>query len=298
MTKHIAIVLLVVIMNPGRSDSAAIYRNNSLDVLAAFDERVVQLENSIREDKVGWDLVEILISRRTRKFQEDYLKFKTGFDPVLGGATQNVRERVTTLRTFGQVLAAIPELNSDVLTILDYQTRLNHIEFLILARQSDISSKLSIITAVVMGSLSVVISCVWAKKDSRKLTPLRHRLSSLSHKVYTMVAKSQLLHRRPPSPFKQRSQTETKKGKKKGVKGDLPLNGLLRNGQGIYATYKGKTYKAVVYSSGLIKFRGKKYSSPTGAAKAVVDRKTVNGWRFWKYRNKSGELVTLADLRA
>ena len=63
----------------------------------------------------------------------------------------------------------------------------------------------------------------------------------------------------------------------------------------IFATYKGKKYKAIVQSNGRIKFDGALYDSPSGAAQAVRKRPT-NGWRFWHVR-KGGKLVALRDLR-
>ena len=93
------------------------------------------------------------------------------------------------------------------------------------------------------------------------------------------------------------TRTKKKRKKRSGKEIGLPLEGLLKNGQGIYAEYKGKTYNAVVYSSGLIRLGGKKYFTPTAAGKAVVDRRTCNGWNFWKYKDSSGKLVALAKLR-
>jgi hypothetical protein len=89
-----------------------------------------------------------------------------------------------------------------------------------------------------------------------------------------------------------------KKAKKKTKsEGDLPLKGLLRNGQGIYATYKGNEYHAIVYSSGIIRFKGKVYDTPTGAAMAVIDKGAVNGWNFWKLKDGAGNFVSLQTLR-
>jgi hypothetical protein len=97
---------------------------------------------------------------------------------------------------------------------------------------------------------------------------------------------------------KKAARKRVKKAKKKSKsQGDLPLKALLRNGQGIYARYKGKDYHAVVYSSGLIRFEGQTYETPTGAAMAVIDKGAVNGWNFWKYRDENGELVPLTNLR-
>lgn len=93
---------------------------------------------------------------------------------------------------------------------------------------------------------------------------------------------------------KKSGKSKKKAGKKDGKK--HPLKGLLRNGAGIYASYKGKTYKAIVYTNKGIKYKGKFYNTPSGAAKAIVDRRTVNGWSFWRYKNKKGELVKLREL--
>ena len=83
--------------------------------------------------------------------------------------------------------------------------------------------------------------------------------------------------------------------KAKGV--ERPLKGMFPGGKVIYATYKGKEYKAWVFGGGSIKFNGKLYNSPSTAAKAIIDRGAVNGWHFWKYKNKAGKLVKIAELR-
>ena len=73
-----------------------------------------------------------------------------------------------------------------------------------------------------------------------------------------------------------------------------PLKGVVA-GKRIYASYKGKEYKAHVYRNGRIRFDGRFYDTPTGAAKAVVKR-TVNGWSFWRVR-RHGKLVPLRALK-
>jgi len=93
--------------------------------------------------------------------------------------------------------------------------------------------------------------------------------------------------------------------RKKGVKKvqikttgtEKPLKGLFRHYQPIYGKYKGKQYKANVLKSGYIKLNNKLYSTPTGAAQVIIDRGAVNGWNFWKYKDKSGELRRISDLR-
>ena len=101
----------------------------------------------------------------------------------------------------------------------------------------------------------------------------------------------------------QRKKTATTKKKtsaKKKVskaKADKPLKGYFPGGKRIYATYKGKDYKAWVYKTGTIKYNGNLYNSPSTAGKAVKGGKATNGWSFWKYKNKDGELLRLRTLR-
>lgn len=81
--------------------------------------------------------------------------------------------------------------------------------------------------------------------------------------------------------------------------GEKPLKGLLRRHQRIYCSYKGKNYKARVLPSGTIKMvpSGKLFDSPSIAGISVTHKKTVNGWRFWKYKDKNGEFVYIDQLR-
>lgn len=90
----------------------------------------------------------------------------------------------------------------------------------------------------------------------------------------------------------------TKKKRKQGkkTKAEKVLKGFFPTGKVIYATYKGKNYKAWVYSNGTIKFGDQLYNSPSAAGYAIR-KKGTNGWAFWKYKNKSGKLVKIADLR-
>lgn len=78
----------------------------------------------------------------------------------------------------------------------------------------------------------------------------------------------------------------------------IPLKGLL-GGKAIRARFKGKVYRAWVYSSGRIKLRldGKIYNTPSGAGEAVRGRKHTNGWTFWRYQKGKGEWELLKTLR-
>jgi hypothetical protein len=124
-------------------------------------------------------------------------------------------------------------------------------------------------------------------KNSKNLLPiLRKRVANKSREEIETI-------------FEGTSSFEKKIKKKEKInrKGEQPLKGLLGNWQRIYASYKGKDYKAKVLPSGTIKLNGKLYSSPSGAAHAIIDRGAVNGWNFWKYKDKNGQLAKLANIR-
>ncbi len=100
----------------------------------------------------------------------------------------------------------------------------------------------------------------------------------------------------------QPSKAKTKKKKirigKKSQK-DLPLKGILKPYQRIYASYQGTDYKAKVKPNGTIQMIPDRscYESPSAAGKAIRNRST-NGWAFWKYKDENGELQKLAKLRS
>jgi hypothetical protein len=88
------------------------------------------------------------------------------------------------------------------------------------------------------------------------------------------------------------------KTKRKGsTKKNRPLKGFFPGGKRLYATYKGKDYKAWVYGGGSIKLNGIRYDNPSAAAKKIISRGGVNGWSFWKYKDKNGNLVAIKHLR-
>jgi hypothetical protein len=87
-----------------------------------------------------------------------------------------------------------------------------------------------------------------------------------------------------------------KKGKIKG-KSERPLRGYFPEGKVIYANYKGKAYKAWVSTSGRIRVNGKHFNNPSLAGLEITKKRTMNGWRFWKYKDKNGELVYIDQLR-
>ena len=85
----------------------------------------------------------------------------------------------------------------------------------------------------------------------------------------------------------------------KADKANITLKGLLKNYQRIYCQYKGKKYKAKVLPSGIIELipGRERFNSPSLAVIAVTKKRTLTGWRFWKYKDKNGELVYIDKLR-
>ena len=94
-----------------------------------------------------------------------------------------------------------------------------------------------------------------------------------------------------------KASTTKKKSKSSIPRGaERPLKGYFPTGKVIYATYKGKDYKAWVRTNGSIRFDGTYYATPSGAGKAIT-KKAIDGWHFWKYKDKSGQLQKLDNLR-
>lgn len=80
-------------------------------------------------------------------------------------------------------------------------------------------------------------------------------------------------------------------------KGEPQLEPYISKRFTIKAEYKGYIYTAKVHKNGIIVYNGKEYTSPSLAGMAVNKRRTVNGWKFWKYRNENGEWVFIDELR-
>jgi Restriction Enzyme Adenine Methylase Associated/GIY-YIG catalytic domain len=82
-------------------------------------------------------------------------------------------------------------------------------------------------------------------------------------------------------------------------KADRPLKGLLKNYQRIYCQCRGQRFKAKVLPSGIIELvPGKeRFNSPSLAGIAVTKKKTINGWKFWKYKDQNGNLLFIDQLR-
>jgi hypothetical protein len=63
------------------------------------------------------------------------------------------------------------------------------------------------------------------------------------------------------------------------------------------AVYKGKTYRAFARKDGTVRYKNRKYTSPSAAGKAVIQM-ACNGWAFWRYQRAPGQWVRLSTLRS
>ena len=76
------------------------------------------------------------------------------------------------------------------------------------------------------------------------------------------------------------------------------LVGLVEKRTALVRTYKGKECKAMLGPDGVITYGGKKYTSATAAARAVISRiSAVNGWHLCYIQNQMGDWVRLAEYR-
>lgn len=94
-----------------------------------------------------------------------------------------------------------------------------------------------------------------------------------------------------------RKKVKKRRKKAKGKKEERPLKGFFEGGKVLYAKYKGKEHKAWVSSNGRIRYNKRFYDSPSSAGKAIITKGAVNGWDFWKYKDKAGNLVAISRLR-
>ena len=78
--------------------------------------------------------------------------------------------------------------------------------------------------------------------------------------------------------------------RKNALKGVLPRRVTLK------AWHKDYEYTASLRKNGTISYDGKIFQSPTAAARFIVNR-SVNGWKFWKIKNKKGNWVPLRTLK-
>jgi hypothetical protein len=136
-----------------------------------------------------------------------------------------------------------------------------------------------------------------AKPKGNRATPGGKGISALLRKLKASVRERQredwaelfgrgMAHEpRPDSPGRKAAQTRA------------ALKGLVSRPAALYHRYMGKEYQAHLSPSGTVTLNGKRYKSPTAAAKAVAGGSSVNGWRFWYIKDSAGEWVTLSEYR-
>ena len=73
-----------------------------------------------------------------------------------------------------------------------------------------------------------------------------------------------------------------------------PHTGRVRR---LRARYKGKFVYARVLKDGRVSYGGQRYTSPSRAGAAVLDRGACDGWFFWKYEQAPGHWVPIDELR-
>jgi predicted GIY-YIG superfamily endonuclease len=74
------------------------------------------------------------------------------------------------------------------------------------------------------------------------------------------------------------------------------LAGLLEKRIKLKGLHRQKWYSARLLLNGNISFAGKRYATPSLAAKAVTG-KPSNGWWFWRYERAPGDWVRLRELK-
>ena len=89
-----------------------------------------------------------------------------------------------------------------------------------------------------------------------------------------------------------RRRIKSKATKRRGSK---ILAGSFDRAIALRAERAGYEYRGSLKKNGEISYDGVSYPSPTAAASAAVGRR-VNGWSFWRYRQKNGNWVLLRTL--
>jgi hypothetical protein len=77
----------------------------------------------------------------------------------------------------------------------------------------------------------------------------------------------------------------------------LVQHGLVPSGSTLIGTYAGSDYRASVDADGRFLVEGETYGSPSAAAAAVLDRRSVAGWTFWRLVRPDGTTASLDAIR-
>jgi len=85
--------------------------------------------------------------------------------------------------------------------------------------------------------------------------------------------------------------------------GDKPIKSVSQGREAklrrmkLRAWFKGKKLRAQLLKGGRVRFGGKVYESLSTAATKACNRRTCNGWTFWKYLRAPGDWATVDHLR-
>lgn len=122
-----------------------------------------------------------------------------------------------------------------------------------------------------------------------------HLLIPLDAFVPTILAAMRLagLDTSPTEEARTDADTQAGRATVPGSISDLVAAGLLRPGERLIFDQRGRKAEAQVNPAGEIVLAGVTYSSPSGAAKAVLDGKAANGWNAWTVGKGGPTLATL-----
>ena len=73
-------------------------------------------------------------------------------------------------------------------------------------------------------------------------------------------------------------------------------NGRLQFPVAIFRVFKHRNNDALLLEGWRVEMDGRTFSSPSAAAVAISGN-SVNGWRFWNYKNPQGRTRIIDDLR-
>jgi hypothetical protein len=132
-----------------------------------------------------------------------------------------------------------------------------------------------------------------ANPKGNRVRPKGQSSGALLKELQTLVKKSQ------KDEYEKMFGTKKTRVKKAVAATRRSLVGLVTRTVALYKTYKGKEYAAKLTPKGEIIYKGKTYTSPTAAARAVIHTtRAVNGWWFWYIKADDGEWVRLNDFAA
>ena len=89
------------------------------------------------------------------------------------------------------------------------------------------------------------------------------------------------------SSKRKKSKTQTKRP---------TLKNIFSKARPLSTKFKGKEYKARLLISGKIRYKGKLYDTPSGAAVAALGG-SKSGWNYWEVQNEDGNWVKLSTLK-